>query len=186
MYILNMILNMNLVMVATLIMAMLIAEEKEKNTLRTLMLTSLSPVEFLIGKALITIFISVIVNIAIFFMLGIQLQYLLMYFIITTAVLISMVEIGAVIGIVSKNQMTTGTIGTPLGLFLFMIPTLSGLNKTFYKIATLLPNYNSIVILKKVFEGKNIIEGSGYNIFVIFALVFFYFFRCCLFILPTN
>ena len=146
------------------------------------MLTSLSPVEFLIGKALITIFISVIVNIAIFFMLGIQLQYLLMYFIITTAVLISVVEIG----IISKNQMATGTIGTPLGLFLFMIPTLSGLNKTFYKIATLLPKYNSIVILKKVFEGKNIIEGSGYNIFVIFALVFFYFFRCCLFILPTN
>ncbi|WP_406541368.1 hypothetical protein [Clostridium ljungdahlii] len=45
-YILNTILNMNLVMVATLIMAMLIAEEKEKNTLKTLMLTSLSPQNF--------------------------------------------------------------------------------------------------------------------------------------------
>ncbi|WP_406543036.1 ABC transporter permease [Clostridium ljungdahlii] len=170
-YILNTILNMNLVMVATLIMAMLIAEEKEKNTLKTLMLTSLSPAEFLIGKALITIFISVIVNIAIFFMLKIQMQYLLMYFIITIVVLISMVEIGAVIGIVSKNQMATGTIGTPLCMFLFMIPLLSGLNKTFYKIATLLPNYNSMIILKKVFDGKNILEGSGYNIFVIFAWI---------------
>lgn len=49
-------LSVNLTMVASFIIALSLSEEKEKNTMRTLMLSAVSPAEFLIGKAMITMF----------------------------------------------------------------------------------------------------------------------------------
>lgn len=64
--------GMNLVMVSSFVVAMLIAEEKEKNTLRTLMLSGVSPLEFLTGKIFMSFLISEIINVAIFFIIGIS------------------------------------------------------------------------------------------------------------------
>lgn len=106
--------GMNIALISSMVISMLIAEEKEKNTLRTLMLSAVSPWEFLAGKVLITFLVSEVVNIVIFFFIGCDIQYLGQYILITTLVLFSMIEIGAIIGIISPNQMTTGVFSMPV------------------------------------------------------------------------
>ena len=103
-------LNMNSTMIASLFMAMLIAEEKEKNTLRTLMLSAVTPMEFLASKAIITLVISIIVITLVFIMTGISLKFIAPYLVVGTILSICMITIGCVIGILSKSQMETGTI----------------------------------------------------------------------------
>ena len=169
--ILFMCLGMNLVLVSSFVIAMLIAEEKEKNTLRTLMLSGVSPLEFLAGKALITILVSVIINIAMFFIVGIDARYLGTYILLTTLVVFSMIEIGAVVGIIAPNQMATGVIGMPVLMILLMIPIFAKLNKTLTRIAELLPNYNMNLMLEKVFKGQIIGTESAYGLFVILAWI---------------
>lgn len=164
-------LGMNLTLVSSFVISMLIAEEKEKNTLRTLMLSAVSPWEFLAGKALIAILLSVITNVAMFFIVGIDVQYLGKYILITTLVVFSMIEIGAVIGIIAPNQMATGVVGMPVLMILLMIPLFARVSKTLTKIAEFLPNYNMNVMLEKIFKGQGIGDNFAYNISVILAWI---------------
>ncbi len=77
-------LSMNLVLVGISIMAIIIAEEKEKNTMRTLMLSGVSPFEFLAGKALLVFFITTINNVAIFFIVGVDTAHLMLYIVVSS------------------------------------------------------------------------------------------------------
>lgn len=169
--VLNLCLGMNLVLVSGFVIAMLIAEEKEKNTLRTLMLSCVSPIEFLLGKALITLVLSVAINIIMFFMVGLNAQYLGKYILISTLVVLSIIELGAVIGLISKNQMDTGIVGMPLLMTLLMVPMFAKVNNTVGKIASLLPNYNLFVILNKLFNDEAINANVIYNLCVILVWI---------------
>jgi len=169
--ILIMCLGMNLALVSSFVIAMLIAEEKEKNTLRTLMLSAVSPWEFLAGKALIALLVSETINIIMFFIVGISTQYLGQYILLTTLVVLTMIEIGAVIGIISPNQMSTGVVGMPVIMILLLIPLFAGINKTIKTIAEFLPNYNMNLMLEKVFKGGTIGSGNVYNIAVILVWI---------------
>ncbi|MGH4122746.1 MAG: ABC transporter permease [Clostridium sp.] len=169
--ILIMCLGMNLTMVSSFVIAMLIAEEKEKNTLRTLMLSGVSPLEFLTGKALITLLVSVIINVAMFFIVGFNAQYLGKYILITTLVVFSMIEIGAVIGVIAPNQMATGVVGMPVIMILLMIPIFAKLNKTLTRIAEFLPNYNMNLMLEKVFKCETIGIESVYSLCVVLVWI---------------
>lgn len=164
-------LGMNLTLVSSFVIAMLIAEEKEKNTLRTLMLSAVSPWEFLTGKALITLLMSIGINVVMFFIIGIDAQYLGMYILLSSLVVFNMIEIGAVIGIIAPNQMSTGVIGMPVIMLLLMIPLFARLNKTLEKIAEFLPNYSLNLMLEKVFKGQAIGTESVYNISVILVWI---------------
>ncbi len=165
--ILLMCLGMNLALVSIFVISMLIAEEKEKNTLRTLMLSGVSPWEFLAGKAILTLLLSIVTNIAMFFIVGIDAQYLGKYILLTILVVLSMIEIGAVIGMLAPNQMATGVIGMPLIMLLLLVPMFAKLSTTLKKIAEFLPNYNMNLMLEKVFKGGAIGVDYTYNIAII-------------------
>ncbi len=169
--ILNLCLGMNLTLVSSLVMAMLIAEEKEKNTMRTLMLSAVSPMEFLAGKAIITFLLSLVVNMTMFFIAGMNIQYLGKYIFISTLVALSMIELGAVIGLIAQNQIATGTIGMPIMMFFLMVPMFASFNNIVGKIASLLPTYNLNILLAKVFKGEAINTGVTYNICIILVWI---------------
>lgn len=159
--------GMNISFIAISVIAMMIAEEKEKNTLRTLMLSAVSPWEFFTGKALITFIVSEVINVAIFFILGCDSKYLVPFIIITTLVIISMIEIGAIVGILSPSQMATGVASMPvLGIF-FVLPLMADKNSMLGKITKLLPNYHMNSILQKAFKGEGIFTGSFFGMAVI-------------------
>jgi len=167
---LNMGLNMNLTLVSTFAISMMIAEEKEKNTVRTLMLSSVSPVEFLLGKALLIILFSVITNIIMYLIIGMDIQYIGHYTLWSTLVVLTMVQIGGIIGLISPNQMSTSVVGMPVLVVFLIIPLLAPLNNIFERIALLLPNYSVQVILNNLINGKGSISFT-YNILVILVWI---------------
>lgn len=159
-------LGMNLALVSGFVTAMLIAEEKEKNTLRTLILSGVTPLEFLTGKILITFILSEIINVAMFFIIGMETQYLVKYILVTTIVVLIMIGIGAIIGILSPNQMSTGVIGMPVLMIFLLLPMFAMFNETLSKIAKFGPNYHMNLIIEKIFRDEVIVVGSGNSIVV--------------------
>lgn len=159
--------TMNMVLVAAFVMALLIAEEKDKNTLRTLMLSGVSPVEFLAGKMIITISITTISNILIYFIYGINATYLGSYLLLATPNIIIMLIVGAVIGILSPNQMSTGVIGLPVLMVFFMLPIFATVNKTVEMIARFVPDYAFKLLLVPALSGKALGTDALINILVI-------------------
>ncbi|TCT16089.1 ABC-2 type transport system permease protein [Natranaerovirga pectinivora] len=150
------VMTMNLVIVGCSIMAILISEEKEKNTLRTLMLSSVSPVEFLTGKTLVMLVITILNNIFIYMILGLDSRHMGMYIILSTLVVITMITIGAIIGLMVQNQMATGVMVMPIALGFLMIPMLGEVNEVAMTIAEWLPNYNLEIILERVFNEDSV------------------------------
>lgn len=118
---LGLLMNMSLQPIST--MAMMIAEEKEKHTLRTLMLSNVSAGEFLLSKALVIFLLTQAVNLCIYAVTGVGLIALPRFLIITTLTCTSMILFGALVGLISKNQMNTGMLATPIAL-LMMLPAI--------------------------------------------------------------
>jgi ABC-2 type transport system permease protein len=165
--VLNLCLGMNLVMSSSFTVAMLIAEEKEKNTLRTLLLSGVTPMEFLTGKVLAALLISIVTNIALYFVIGMNAQFLPGYVLLTTLVTVCMIVIGAIVGIMSPNQMATGVTGLPVLMFLLMIPMFADFNEVLKKIAVFLPNYNLNLMLEKILSGSAAGAALSPGIYVI-------------------
>lgn len=157
-YLVAICLNMNITTIGCMVIAMLIAEEKEKNTLRTLMLSPLTVIEFIIGKFIITGIVIMITNIVIFFILKINIIYLPSIFIVSLLTTISILFVGAIIGLFSKDQMQTGIIGTPFYMILFIIPMFTNYKSypdILKKIAYFLPTYHCSEFIYKIMNGQN-------------------------------
>lgn len=163
---------MNAALLTPIIMAMIIAEEKEKNTLRTLMLSTVTPAEFLTGKGIVIWFYANITNIAIFLILGIPKEYLLMYMLMSFLTSTTMIFIGAIIGLLSKTVMSTGTNSLPISLVFYIFPFLAQFNIILSRIAQFIPTYQSQVFLNKILNNENIYKGSGMNFIIMIAWVF--------------
>ncbi|QNO15377.1 ABC transporter permease [Alkalicella caledoniensis] len=161
-------LSTNLVVVSTFAISMLIAEEKEKNTMRTLMLSSVTPAEFLAGKAIVIFLFSIVTNTIIYFIAEIDQQYFGHYFLWSVIVTGIMMQIGGIIGLIAQNQMSTSVLGVPVIFAFMIIPMLAQANDILEKIASILPNHNLSILLENIFSGKGY-TNSSYNILVILA-----------------
>lgn len=147
-------LDMNLSMVASFVTAMLIAEEKEKNTLRTLLLSGVSSMEFLTGKVTVTFITTILTNIIVFFITGMETQYLGWFLLFSLLVVTSMIVIGAIIGMLAPNQMSTSVIGLPVILLFFLVPMLADFNDNIRRVAKFTPNYSMNLLLRHLFKGE--------------------------------
>ena len=117
---------MTLALVPLSLLSTAIAEEKEKNTLRTLMLTGVTAGEFLTSKALATELSIAVVSTAAFFVAGAPVTALAPYLAASLlGALPLLLLLGAVIGIASRDQMSTGIAAAPLAL-LMMLPAMFG------------------------------------------------------------
>lgn len=164
--ILIMCVGMNVVLVSGFVIAMLIAEEKEKNTLRTLMLSGVSPLEFLTGKVFITVGISEVINVVMFFIIGMKPQYLIKYILVSSILVLIMIGIGSIIGMIAPSQMSTGVIGMPVMMIFLLLPMFARFNEGLRKAAKFVPNHHMNLIIEKIFRGEVIGAGSGNSIVV--------------------
>lgn len=116
-------------------MSAIISEEKEKNTLRALMMSSVKPWQYLAAVGAY-IFIMCMVGTAVFAVLTEYGGAELAAFIFCTALGIILSElIGAAIGIFSKNQMAATSLTLPIMMIFSFSPMLSMFNETIKKIA---------------------------------------------------
>jgi len=142
---------MLVIMAGISITAMMIAEEKEKRTLEVLLLSPATPREIFLGKSLV-IFLSIIVSMLILMIIDNN-NWNSLPIILLSTILISTfcIIFGIIVGIFSKNQMSTGIVGTPL-MFLFLLPPMFSVLgvKQMDGIARIVPSYYYLDILKKV------------------------------------
>ena len=117
------------------VMASIIAEEKEKNTLRVLLTHNVKPMEYLLGVGSLVTGCCML-GVAIFAIVGGYSGSSLLYFLLIMVVgIIISIVVGAMIGLLSKNQMMATSISVPAMMLLSFLPMLSIFNSTIRQIA---------------------------------------------------
>ena len=99
-----------------------IAEEKEKHTLRTLMLANVGAGEVAASKGGVALLAVVAVGAACFFLAGGEPGLLPVYLALTALGAVPVVLISLVLGLASRDQMTAGFYSVPV-LLLALVPT---------------------------------------------------------------
>ena len=136
---------MNLAMTPISLLSMMVAEEKEKNTLRTLMLSDVSAEEFLLSKSLVALFLMTIIAIADFLILKGAPELFAVY----------------LIGLLCKDQMATGTLSAPFMIFIMLPAVFSTMNPTIHLIAQFLPTTAFIDLMMRQAAGLPLISGES-------------------------
>ena len=128
---------MNISMMGIYVAAAALAEEKEKNTLRTLMTSSVNGLEFFLGSLIPVVLMTVAVNVICVFIVRLPMTPVQWagYLAVTTVSAVIATVVGMIFGIFAKNQVSASTITTPGILILMMVPMFSGLNETLEKIS---------------------------------------------------
>ena len=115
-----------------------IAEEKEKHTLRTLMLANVSSGQILASRALVAFVTIALVDVACFFVLKAPAASLAPYLGIGLISSIPLVIIALLLGLVARDQMPAGVLALPVILAAFL-PSFAAFNETLAKIAAYAP-----------------------------------------------
>lgn len=115
----------NCSMCGLLVASTSIAEEKEKLTMRTLILSNVNGLEFLLAKITAGILMTFLGNVVIFFMTGTPVRHLPVFLAATTLGAVSLNLISAVIGLFSRDQMSCGVLQIPV-LLVFLLPAVLG------------------------------------------------------------
>lgn len=117
------------------VMAAVISEEKEKNTLRMLFFGSVKPVEYLLGIGGF-VFSACMAGSVVFAVVGGYggAEFLRFLLIMAAGICVSML-LGAMIGILTKSQISATTIATPTMMVFAFLPMLAMFNKTIAKVA---------------------------------------------------
>lgn len=116
-------------------MSAIISEEKEKNTLRALMMSNVKPWQYLVSIG-VYVFIMCMVGTAVFAVLGgYKGEDLAMFLLAMISGIILSEIIGAVIGIFSVNQMAATSLTIPIMMIFSFVPMLSMFNESIKKFA---------------------------------------------------
>lgn len=142
-------------------LSMIVAEEKEKNTLRTLMLSNVSSFEFLFSKAFVTLVYSEIINIIVFFIIGVDISSLASFLLVTTVALIPLLFFGAAIGLLAKDQMTTGLYSSPVMIVLMILPMFAMMKDSIRSVARFFPTNAMMELYFSMSKDPKIIKMLG-------------------------
>ena len=161
--------------------ASIISEEKEKNTLRVLIMSNVKPHEYLLGIGSYVWLACMLGGLVICTVGGYDLQTSIAFMgIIAIGVLTSLL-IGAIIGICSKTQMMATSITVPVMMIFSFVPMLSLFNSTIEKIARVIYSEQIGRMLNQInslqLHAENICV-IGLNI-LIAAIIFIIIFRKC-------
>ena len=113
----------------------IISEEREKDTLRALMMSNVKAYEYLLGVG-IYVWCMCMVGALVFAVCGEYSgkEFLVFMLIMAFGILVSGL-IGAVIGIISKNQMSATSVTVPVMMVFAFLPMIAMFNASFEKIA---------------------------------------------------
>lgn len=177
------VINMAFVIVGTFLQSCLIAEEKEKDTLRGLMLSPASTMEILSGKSLLSFISTIAIIIVSAYLTGYQPEniYLILFAILLSSFFY--IGLGTVLGLFTKSVMEASVIAMPF-MFIFgfgsmlivfadKYPILKALNylpnEQLIKIAVAVENGGA---LGEIWFGMGIIALWVVGIFGLAAFVF--------------
>lgn len=171
---------LNSCMCAILVPSTSIAEEKEKFTLRTLILSNVSAAEFFLSKISTGIVITMVGNLLVFLLTKTALANLPAYLLFTLLGTICLVMVSAVIGAVCRDQMSTSILQVPIMLLLLIPSMFSGAVKLFRYISYLSPIDASLhlyynTVNGELFTGKSALRFCIIVVWIIGASLLFSF-----------
>ena len=139
----------------------IISEEKEKNTLRTLMMSNVKPLEYLCGIGGY-VWLMCMAGTAVFAVCGGFTGVSLVKFVAVMAAGVILSElIGGIIGIFSKNQMSATSVTVPVMMIFSFLPMLSMFNDKIEKVANLTYTQHLSVLINELgtasIEAKNLL-----------------------------
>lgn len=143
------------------ILPVMIAEEKEKYTLRSLMLAQVGGMEFLAGKVTVCMGLTLCDAILVYLLAGVQTKYFGVYVVLILISSLGLTFLGAVMGLVAKDQTSAGTMGTPLLIAVMVPPIFSELGGMLEKIAVIMPTTSFQTILFSVMDGNSVFERAN-------------------------
>lgn len=154
-------------------MSSVISEEKEKNTLRVLMMSNVKPVQYLLGIGSY-IWIMCMAGAAVFAVSGEYKGADFVSFMLVMAVgIVLSILVGAVIGIISKNQMSATSVTVPVMMIFSFLPMLSMFNETIEKIAKITYSQQISILVNSNFKNAaDSIAVLAVN-FILAAVLFF-------------
>lgn len=157
------VINMALAIVATFVQCCLIAEEKEKNTLRGLMLSPASTTEILIGKSLLSFILTMGVIIFSLFLSEYRPQNIAIIAIAIVLASFFSIGLGTLLGLFAKSVMDASVIILPV-MILFSLGSwvndLAG-QYPFLKVVHYFPNSQLVQIATKVESGAGFGDVLG-------------------------
>lgn len=166
-YLMQLCMMLNMAMVPVALMSTIIAEEKEKNTLRTLTLNNVKGTEILFAKALICLLFIVVNNILMSAIIGIPKEHFLATQIIGLFVGLAIIFFGAIVGLLAKNQMSAGLLSLPF-MLVFMAPIFTSMiGDVADKIAQIIPTDAMVTLINDVYTNTFSIQNSLVPIIVI-------------------
>ncbi|MBQ5314524.1 MAG: ABC transporter permease [Oscillospiraceae bacterium] len=160
-------------------MSAIISEEKEKNTLRALMMSNVKPFEYLLGVGAY-VFIMCIIGAVVFAVCGgYEGKDLLVFMVIMGAGILLSSLTGAVIGVFSKNQMSATSITIPVMMIFSFLPMLSMFNESIEKVARITYSQQMSILINGI--GNSAIKPESIIIiavnFVVASILFTLAFR---------
>lgn len=148
--------------------AAIISEEKEKNTLRVLMMANVAPWQYLTGVG-IYVWSICMVGAAVMAS-GIDEKNLMFYFVVMGIGFAISIVLGGFIGIFANNQMAATSLVMPVMMILCFGPMLALFNSTIEKAARFLYTQQLRIFLDNMTFGRGL--GEGVVIVMINAAVF--------------
>jgi len=160
-------------------MSAIISEEKEKNTLRALMMSNVKPFEYLLGVGAY-VFIMCIIGAVVFAVCGgYEGKDLLVFMVIMGAGILLSSLTGAVIGVFSKNQMSATSLTIPVMMIFSFLPMLSMFNENIEKVARITYSQQMSILINGI--GNSAIKPESIIIiavnFVVASILFTLAFR---------
>lgn len=156
--------------------AAIIAEEKEKNTLRVLMMANVTPWQYLLGVGFYVWSVCMIG--AAVMGTGFPLDQIPFYMMIMAIGLMISVFAGACVGILAKNEMTATSLVVPFMMLLSFLPMLAMFNDKIKIISRVFYTRQLQLLLERMaFDGTKmmdslILSGNAILMLVIFILSF--------------
>lgn len=129
-YFVNLFSVMYVCMAPILILSAIISEEKEKGSLRMLMMSNVKPMEYLLGVGTY-VFVLCMIGVLIMGVIGrYPLEELPQYLVLNAGGILISSVIGALIGVVSDNQTAASGLSVPAMLITSFVPMLSMFNES--------------------------------------------------------
>ena len=129
-----------------------IAEEREKHTLRTLMLANVSPGQIILSRGIVSVVAIVIVDLLCYLVVGGPLDSLAAAMAIGTAGSIPLVLVGLLMGLVARDQMTAGVYSVPV-LIVALAPVFGMYSEGLGNVVSFLPTGGMFDLLVLLLNG---------------------------------
>lgn len=155
--------------------AAIISEEKEKNTLRVLMMANVKPVQYLLGVGSYVWGICMIGASVIGMCAHFNGEQLGFYYLAMGVGFILSILVGAAIGVFAKNQMMATSVVMPVMMLFSFLPMLSMFNETIKKVSKIIYTQQMNLLFEHMQFDRIGVKSTSILFFNLFVFVILFF-----------